>query len=125
MTIQQMGKRAQMNETCRHDNSAPKPITIKIPKLNDITESDASWPRSEDSLQMFKYSIKCEQKIRNYSGISLLGLPNLTNVPANWKVFKLIDVDQWVTKNGNGFHFWAKREIMFTIGILPIGKMFC
>lgn len=47
---QQIGKTAQINETWRHDNMAPKPITINIPKLNDITESDASRPRSDDSL---------------------------------------------------------------------------
>lgn len=45
-----MGKRAQMNETCRQDRNAPKPITINIPKLNDITESEANRPRSDDSL---------------------------------------------------------------------------
>lgn len=45
-----MGKSAQMKQTCLHDNIAPKPITINIPKLNDITESDASRPRSDDSL---------------------------------------------------------------------------
>lgn len=45
-----MGNSAQINETCRHDSIAPKPITINIPKLKDITDNDASLPRNDDSL---------------------------------------------------------------------------
>lgn len=50
MIRQQMGNSAQINETCRHDSIAPKPITINIPKLKDITDNDASLPRNDDSL---------------------------------------------------------------------------
>lgn len=45
-----MGNIAHINETCRHDIIVPKPITINIPKLNDITDSDARLPRNDDSL---------------------------------------------------------------------------
>lgn len=47
---QQIGKRAQINETCRHGSIDPKPITMKMPTLNEQLAIVIINPRSDGSL---------------------------------------------------------------------------
>lgn len=63
---QAIGLKAQMSDTCRQDNIAPQPKTIKVPNANVIGAIDINVPRIEGSLEKTTLSISLRWFHLNY-----------------------------------------------------------